>query len=93
MATLTLSSARRCRVRRRSSGGGSIGRGLRARDCPGATAAGVSLERLEQSYRRLAESKYRYESAGGRFVADQEVNAAGFVTVYPGFCQEEATGR
>jgi hypothetical protein len=52
-----------------------------------------ALEPLEQSYRRVAESRYRYESAGGRFVADLEVNAAGFVTLYPGFCQEDAEGR
>jgi hypothetical protein len=49
-----------------------------------------ALEPLEQSYRRLAESKYRYESAGGRFTAELEVNASGFVTLYPGFCQAES---
>ncbi len=48
-----------------------------------------ALEPLEQSYRRLAESKYRYESAGGRFTADLEVSASGLVTLYPGFCQAE----
>jgi len=52
-----------------------------------------ALEPLEQSYRRLAESRYRYESAGGRFVAELEVNAAGLVTLYPGFCQVEASGK
>jgi uncharacterized protein len=51
------------------------------------------LEPLEQSYRRVAESTYRYESAGGRFVAELEVNAAGFVTLYPEFCRVEAAGR
>ena len=52
-----------------------------------------TLEPLEQSYRRLAESKYRYESAGGRFTAELEVNDAGFVTLYPGFCRIEDSGR
>ena len=49
------------------------------------------LEPLPQVYRRLGESVYRYESAGGKFVADLEVNQAGFVTNYPGFWQAEAT--
>ena len=52
----------------------------------------LALEPLEQSYRRLSESLYRYQSAGGRFTADLEVNASGLVTLYPGFCQVE-TGR
>ena len=46
---------------------------------------GFSLEPLEQRYRRLDESTYRYTSAGGRFTAELAVNAAGFVTRYPGF--------
>jgi len=33
---------------------------------------------------------YRYESAGGRFTAELEVDAYGFVTRYPGFCEMEA---
>ncbi len=49
-----------------------------------------ALEPLEQTYRRASASLYRYESAGGRFVADLEVNVAGFVTRYPGFCEVEA---
>ena len=48
------------------------------------------LEPLEQLYRRADVATYRYESAGGRFVADLEVNAAGFVTRYPNFWQVEA---
>lgn len=52
-----------------------------------------ALEPLEQSYRRLAESRYRYESGSGRFAAELEVNAAGLVTLYPGFCQAEATEK
>jgi hypothetical protein len=47
------------------------------------------LEPLEQIYRRMDENVYRYESAGGRFVRDLPVNAAGFVTVYPDFWQME----
>jgi hypothetical protein len=43
------------------------------------------LEPLIQTYRRLAESVYRYESAGGSFVRDLTVNEAGLVTQYPGF--------
>jgi hypothetical protein len=49
-----------------------------------------TLEPLEQTYRRTAPMTYRYESAGGRFFADLEVNSEGLVTRYPGFCQVEA---
>jgi len=48
-----------------------------------------ALEPLAQSYRRLAPGAYRYESGGGRFTADLEVDAAGLVTRYPGFCEAE----
>ncbi len=48
------------------------------------------LEPLEQTYRHTGGATYRYESAGGRFVADLEVNAAGLVTLYPGVWQIEA---
>ena len=51
-----------------------------------------ALEPLEQVYRRTGEAIYRYESAGGTFVADLEVNAAGLVIHYPGFCRAEAGG-
>jgi uncharacterized protein len=47
------------------------------------------LEPLEQIYRRLSLSTYRYESAGGRFVTDLKVNEAGFVTLYPNFWEAE----
>lgn len=47
------------------------------------------LEPLPQRYRRLDESTYRYESAGGGFVADLQVNPTGFVTNYPGIWQAE----
>jgi hypothetical protein len=50
---------------------------------------GFRLEPLVQRYRRLDAATYRYESAGGRFVADLQVNAAGFVTHYPGGWQVE----
>ena len=48
------------------------------------------LEPLPQVYRRLAESTYRYESAGGQFVADLQVGSSGCVTSYPGLWQAEA---
>jgi hypothetical protein len=46
-------------------------------------------EPLEQVYRRLDENKYRYESAGGEFVRELEVNEAGLVTRYPGLFEAE----
>lgn len=48
-----------------------------------------ALEPLEQVYRRIAPDVYRYESAGGRFVTEIRVDAAGFVTLYPDFWQAE----
>ena len=48
-----------------------------------------ALEPLDQRYRRLDESTYRYESGGGSFVADLEVNEAGLVVHYPGFARAE----
>jgi len=50
---------------------------------------GFTLELLEQLYRRMDVATYRYESAGGRFVTELQVNAAGFVTRYPNFWQVE----
>jgi uncharacterized protein len=50
-----------------------------------------TLEPLVQLYRRLDVATYRYESAGGRFVTELQVNAAGFVTSYPNFWQMEAS--
>jgi hypothetical protein len=41
------------------------------------------LEPLEQIYCRLDTRVYRYESGGGRFVTELEVNEEGFVTHYP----------
>jgi hypothetical protein len=49
-----------------------------------------ALEPLPQRYRRLDAARYRYESAGGSFVADLEVDDAGFVIRYPGFCEVES---
>ncbi len=51
---------------------------------------GFTLEPLPQIYRRLAETTYRYESAGGKFVAELQVNLAGFVTLYPRFWETAA---
>jgi uncharacterized protein len=43
-----------------------------------------SMEPLEQIYRRTGSTTYRYESNGGRFTADLEVNEAGLITGYSG---------
>jgi hypothetical protein len=50
---------------------------------------GFALEPLEQLYHRIDETTYRYESAGGSFVAELQVDAAGFVTSYPNFWRFE----
>ena len=50
----------------------------------------LTFEPLPQVYRREGESIYRYESDGGRFVRTLEVDAAGFVTTYPGLWRAEA---
>lgn len=47
------------------------------------------LEVLPQMYQRLDESTYRYESAGGQFVADLKVDRVGFVLEYPGIWKSE----
>ena len=49
-----------------------------------------TLEPLEQLYRRIDVATYRYESAGGSFVTELQVDAAGFVTRYANFWQVEA---
>jgi hypothetical protein len=46
---------------------------------------GFDLLPLEQVYRRLDVSRYRYESGGGRFVADLDVDEEGLVLEYPRF--------
>lgn len=47
------------------------------------------FEPLDQIYRRIETSTYRYESAGGRFVAELELDDVGFVTHYPNFWRVE----
>jgi uncharacterized protein len=49
------------------------------------------LEPLEQIYRRLSNSTYRYESAGGKFVRELRVDDVGMVTLYPDFWQAETS--
>jgi uncharacterized protein len=44
----------------------------------------LTVESLSQTYTRLAERRYRYESAGGAFVAAIEVDDLGLVTAYEG---------
>jgi uncharacterized protein len=44
----------------------------------------LTIEPLPQRYIRLAERRYRYESAGGAFVAEIEVDDLGLVTTYDG---------
>jgi uncharacterized protein len=44
----------------------------------------LTVEPLPQRYLRLAERRYRYESAGGAFVAEIEVDDLGLVTTYEG---------
>jgi hypothetical protein len=51
-----------------------------------------TLEPLEQRYRRIDTATYRYESGGGRFATELEVDADGFVTRYPSFCEAEPAG-
>jgi hypothetical protein len=52
-----------------------------------------ALEPLDQLYRRTGDATYRYESAAGAFVRDLRVNAAGFVTDYPGFWRPEGAAE
>ncbi|HKG92902.1 MAG TPA: putative glycolipid-binding domain-containing protein [Gemmatimonadaceae bacterium] len=61
------------------------------------TAAWVRLpelvvEPLPQRYTRLDERHYRYESRGGSFVAELEVDEAGVVVKYPPFWERVAAG-
>lgn len=51
----------------------------------------LEFELLPQVYRRESENTYRYESGGGAFVRLLEVNAAGFVSNYPGLWVQENT--
>lgn len=48
-----------------------------------------AVEVLDQTYTRLSESTYHYESAGGAFTADLTVDPDGFVLEYPGLWKAE----
>jgi hypothetical protein len=54
---------------------------------------GFTLELLPQTYQRLDEMTYRYESAGGQFVADLKVDKTGFVLEYPGIWRSEFVSK
>jgi hypothetical protein len=54
---------------------------------------GFKLEVLPQSYQRLDEMIYRYESAGGQFVADLKVDKTGLVLEYPGIWRSEFVAK
>jgi hypothetical protein len=49
----------------------------------------LALEPLQQAYSRTGKHAYRYESAGGAFVRDLQVDEAGFPTRYPDFWERE----
>ena len=49
----------------------------------------LTLELLEQTYTRLTEHTYLYESADGAFRRELTVNADGFVVDYPGLWRDE----
>jgi hypothetical protein len=53
---------------------------------------GMTLEVLDQTYERMADSRYVYRSAGGSFVAVLETDAVGFVTHYPGLWTCDRSG-
>lgn len=50
----------------------------------------MTLERLEQRYRRVDASRFAYESDGGRFTAELTVNEHGFVEDYPPLWRAES---
>jgi uncharacterized protein len=50
----------------------------------------LHLEPLAQVYRRLDTTTYQYESGGGAFVRQLQVNPNGFVTIYPDFWEQQA---
>ena len=50
----------------------------------------LTLERLEQRYRRLAQDTYDYQAPGVPYEAHLKVNELGFVTLYPGLWEVEA---
>ncbi|HSJ10467.1 MAG TPA: putative glycolipid-binding domain-containing protein [Longimicrobiales bacterium] len=73
-------------IRRLSLGQGESG----ATDAAWVRLPGLSVERLPQRYTRVSERSYRYESRGGAFTAELEVDAAGVVVRY-GDLWERAT--
>ncbi|MGE5277173.1 MAG: putative glycolipid-binding domain-containing protein [Acidobacteriota bacterium] len=52
----------------------------------------LDVRLLPQRYTRLSESRYRYESRGGSFVAEIEVDELGLVKDYPGIWKREGSG-
>jgi hypothetical protein len=50
----------------------------------------LTIEPLPQRYARLSEHRYRYESAGGAFMAELEVDDLGLVVTYEGGWQRLA---
>jgi uncharacterized protein len=53
----------------------------------------LSVEVLDQSYTRLADDRYLYESAGGSFRRELLVDDTGFVLDYPDLWRAEANLR
>jgi hypothetical protein len=51
----------------------------------------LDLQPLEQRYARLAERRWRYESRGGAFTAELDVDDVGFVTRYGGLWELAAS--
>jgi hypothetical protein len=51
----------------------------------------LTVEVLEQTYARLSEETYAYESAGGTFRRELTVNETGFVVEYPGLWRASAS--
>ncbi|MGQ0537335.1 MAG: putative glycolipid-binding domain-containing protein [Gemmatimonadaceae bacterium] len=49
-----------------------------------------ALEKLQQRYTRTGDTTYRYESRGGSFAAQLEVNAVGMVVEYEGLWRSQA---
>jgi hypothetical protein len=52
----------------------------------------LEVRLLPQRYTRLSESPNRYESRGGSFVAELEVDELGLVIEYPGIWKREGAG-
>jgi hypothetical protein len=51
-----------------------------------------TVARLDQTYERVAERQYVYQSDGGAFRAILDTNLAGFVTHYEGLWRREGAG-